>query len=460
MTDWQDKKVAVVGFGREGQAMLPYLLREGAEVTVCDEREATALGAAYATWQGRNVRWQLGPAYLNNLSSFSIIVRSPGVPLTLTALTAVRDAGIELTSPTKIFFSLSPAPIIGVTGTKGKGTTSTLILKMLEASGKTAHLVGNIGEPSIATLEKIKAHDWVIYELSSFQLQDLNKSPHIAVVLGLTVDHQDYHQSPDEYFTAKANIVKFQKPNDAAVFTIDYPETRRLEASARGSVYYTSREVPVNAGAYVAGDVIFRRLNDRTEHVVYRHEVALKGEHNLENVTAAIVVASLAGASLPAIRTALQTFSGLPHRLEFIGEVHEVQYWNNSYGTTPETTVAAIRSFKEPIVLMLGGSEKGLSYDRLATAIIESSVKAIIGIGLSAETIYAAAKKVAEARGLSAPPLIPGGETMAAMVKTARKFAKSGDVVLLSPAAASFDKFKNATDRGEQFRAAVIKKVR
>ena len=453
--NYQGKKVAILGFGQEGQAMAEYLLQEGTHITILDEREPAALGEAYESWQGRDIHWRLGPSYLKNLTQFSSIFRSPGVPLSLPALLAARRAGVEITSQTKIFFELCPAPIIGVTGTKGKGTTSTLIAKILTAAKKKVFLVGNIGVPAISVLPKLTPRHWVAYELSSFQLQDLNKSPHIAAVLGLTIDHQDYHKSPEEYFAAKSNISKFQKPNDAVIFSIDYPETKRLMVEAKGKIYETSRDVPVADGAYVAGDVIFRRMNNRTEHVLFRHEVGLKGKHNLENITAAIVAATLAGASMNAIRQVLKSFTGLPHRLEFVGEYGGVSYWNNSYGTTPETTIAAIRSFDEPIILMLGGSEKKLSYDHLAECILENSVKTIVAIGLSADKMYAAIRRLAKARNFKAPSCVSGGEIMSEMVKTARKFAKSGDVVLLSPAAASFDRFKNAGDRGDQFRAVV-----
>ena len=455
--NWQNKKVAILGFGQEGQAMAEYLLGEGALVTVLDEREARALGPVHESWQGRDVRWRLGSSYLRDLNEFSAIVRSPGVPLSLPALKAAGEAGVEITSQTKIFFSLSPAPIIGITGTKGKGTTATLICKMLEAAKKKVFLVGNIGDSSIAVLPKLTPRHWVVYELSSFQLQDLDISPRFAVVLGLTIDHQDYHKTPDEYFAAKANLVKFQTPKDSVILNIDYPETRRLIEQGRGRVYETSREVAVANGAYVSGDVIFLRLNGRTEHVLYRHEVGLKGYHNLENITGAVVAATLTGVPLGAICRVLKNFTGLPHRLEFVGVKKGVAYWNNSYGTTPETAVAAIRSFGEPIILMLGGSEKKLLCERLAESILENKVKAIVSIGLSAKTIYGVVKEMARSRELKPPPLINGGETMPEMVRAARKLAKDGEVVLLSPAAASFDRFINAADRGDQFRAEVNK---
>lgn len=456
LKDWHGKRVAILGFGKEGQAMASYLLAEGADITICDEREARALGSIYEQWQSRGLAWQLGPAYLQGLTKFEAIVRSPGIPLHLTPIQEAANAGVLITSQTKLFLELTPCPVIGVTGTKGKGTTSTLVLKMLEASRKKAHLVGNIGESSIALLHSLTPKHWIVYELSSFQLQDLDRSPHIAVVLGLTIDHQDYHKTPEEYFAAKANIMKFQKSDDAAIFGIDYPETLRMTALTRGQVYHTSRHIPVEAGAYVAGDIVYRRLHGKTEQVCTRQEVALRGEHNLENVTAAVVAASLAGVGLPAIRKVLATFQGLPHRLEFCGEVDGVQYWNNSYGTTPETTIAAIRAFTEPVVLLLGGSDKGLDYTQLGEAVVESTVKTIVGIGLNTPKIYKTITVAAKAKEVKAPNFIEGGQTMTEMLKTARRFAKRGDVILLAPATSSFDRFKNASDRGDQFREVAL----
>lgn len=451
---WKGKDVAIIGFGVEGQAMAEFLLREGAKVTVCDERDPEALGDSYHDWQGRDVRWRLGPQYLSGVEGAQVIVRSPGVRMHR-ELEQAKAAGVRITSQTKLFLDLCPSPIIGVTGTKGKGTTTTLIAKMLEASKKKVFVVGNIGVPAITVLSKLTPKHMVVYELSSFQLHDLTKSPQIAVMLGLTIDHQDYHKSPQEYFEAKANIFKHQSGDDAAIFMIDYPETQRLAAFAKGRVFHTSRSVPVEHGAYVAGDIIYRRINNRTEHVLYKHEVALKGEHNLENVTAAIVAASLAGATLPAIRQALKTFAGLPHRLEFVADVGGVEYWNNSYATMPDAALAGVRSFTQPVILLLGGSEKGLSYDQFADGIAESTVKTIVAIGANAPKIYELIKKAAVAKGKKPPAYVEGGSIMKDMVKAAKRFAKPGDVVLLSPAAASFDKFKNASDRGDQFKAVI-----
>ena len=455
MIDWQNKRVVVDGIGQEGQAMVEYLLGEGAHVTVCDEREPEALGEIYLAWQSRGVAWQLGPAYLQDLTSFSVVVRSPGVSPHLQPLKAAMKRGVTVTSLTKIFFELCPCPIIGVTGTKGKGTTSTLIWKMLTAARKKVVLVGNIGAPAISVLADLTPKHTVVYELSSFQLQDLDRSPHIAVALGITLEHQDYHRSPEEYYAAKANIVRYQTPNDIAVLNTDYPTTATFRPLVRGQAFTVTRGYLAGDGVAITPEGVVRHSHGKVDRICRREEVRLKGDHNLENVAAAVAAASAAGVSVAAMRRVIREFSGLPHRLEFVADVSGVEYWNDTYGTTPEGVIAAVRSFTEPIVLLLGGSEKGLTYEVLADVIVKSTVKTIVGIGLSAEKIYAVVKQAATKTGLKAPAYVEGGATMEAMLKTARKFAKSGDAVLLSPAAASFDRFKNASDRGDQFRDVV-----
>lgn len=457
MINWHGKKIAIVGFGKEGQAVAEYVLREGGDVTICDEREAKQLGLTYELWQARNVHWRLGPSYLSDLTGFSIIIRSPGVLPNQTPLVGAAKTGAIITTATKIFFEYCPCPIIGVTGTKGKGTTATLIAKMLEESRKKIRLVGNIGLPAIQILPELTAKDWVIFELSSFQLQDLEQSPHIAVMLGITPDHLNYHKDMDEYIDAKTNILAYQKNTDTTVLNIDYPTTAPLRQKMRGKILEISHKALVDEGAYVENGYVVRKLAGKVDRVCKLSEIRLKGNFNIENVLAAVAAASVAGANLAAIRRVLKSFAGLEHRLEFVSDIAGVEYWNNSYGTTPETTIAAIASFTEPIILLLGGSEKNVSYKDLATAILRAPIKVIISLGLSTKKMYAAIQHAAALSNKEIPSMIEGGETMEEIVRTAQKFAKAGDIVLLSPAAASFDKFTNATERGDQFKTEVKK---
>lgn len=451
-----DKKVAIVGFGREGESTAEYALAKGAKVTICDRASKEELGERYQKWQSR-VDWRLGNDYLNALSDFDIVFRSPGIKLLQPAFKEARDVGVQITSQTREFFSHALCPIIGVTGTKGKGTTTTLIHKMLLADNKDSVLVGNIGQPALSALDEIDQNSWVVYELSSFQLQDLTHSPDIAIVLGITIDHQDYHEDVEEYFEAKMNIVKFQKEDDVAIFSTDLPESVEVEKNVRGKTVKTSRMGELNDGVYLEGGVICRKLKGNKEQIISVEDIALPGDFNLENIMAAIAAVSQVGVSLDAMRSVLTTFTGLPHRLQLVRTVDGIEYWNNSYASAPEATIGAIRSFDKPIVLMLGGHEKGFSYDKLAEAIVNSSVKTIIGIGENSRAMYEIVSLFREREGLGLPTYVEGGSTMPEMIKAAQGVAESGDIILLSPAAASFDKFKNVTDRGDQFEAVVNK---
>lgn len=455
--EWQGQEVAILGFGREGQAAADYALAQGAAVTICDENEGIAREDDYEAWKGRSVRWRLGPSYLQDLEKFAIIIRSPGIPLSLPSLQRAREAGVMITSGTKLFFEHCPCPIIGVTGTKGKGTTATLIANMLVESRKKVLLVGNIGVPALTVLNQLTSKHLVVFELSSFQLQDLDRSPYIAVVLGITPDHLNYHKDMAEYSGAKANIIAHQSPDDIAVLTKDYPTTISLWKDRKGKMLEISTKEPVAEGSYLEHHHVMRRLNGKTDRVCNTNEVRLKGVFNLENVTAAVAAASVAGASLAAIRRVIKTFSGLPHRLEFVADIDGVEYWNSSYSVTPEACFAAIGAFTEPIVLLLGGSDRKQSYESLAKDIATSTVTTIVGIGLTAPRAYEAISQAAETLGTTPPAYIDGGETMPEMVATAHRLAKAGSIVLLAPGAPSFDRFANYTVRGDQFRAEVKK---
>lgn len=451
--EWAGKRVAVIGFGREGHAVVRYLLSKKAVVTVCDVREIVATEPAAQTVK-ELVTWKLGSGYLDGLGSFDCIMRSPGVRITPEIKAAVA-AGVKLTSPTAEFFEMCPANIIGVTGTKGKGTTASLIAEIIKASGCTVHLLGNIGTPAIAALATIKADDKVVYELSSFQLQDLSVSPTVAVVLGITAEHQDYHGSIAEYVAAKANILHHQHDNDIAVIAVDYVVNEQLASNVHGKLVPISTKRVLEYGVGISEDSIISTLDGEQVPVLPIAAVRLPGRFNLENVVAAVAATLALGISPEVIAEVVVSFHGLPHRLEHIRDVAGVSYWNNSYATTPEATIAAVQSFTAPIVLLLGGSDKKLSYDELADVVVNSTVHTVVGIGESAPTLYAAIEAASVRQGKTSPKYVSGGETMASMVATASACATPGTVVLLSPAAASFDKFSNASERGDAFRAAV-----
>lgn len=478
------KKIAVLGLGIEGMSSAKYLKAHGAIVTELDLKN--------------------GKDYLKNLDKFDMIVRSPGIKRNLPELVAAEKKGVVITSQTQLFFDLCPAEIIGVTGTKGKGTTSALIYEMLKKQGFESYLGGNIGQPPIEFLDKLNPQSKVVLELSSYQLQDLKKSPRIAVVLMITQEHlapdkkdaphQNYHESLSEYIDAKQNIIRYQNQNDFAVINRDYPASSESDIYTNGKAYQVSRERECEEGCFVKdGKIVIRRkvakrsnldqgstLTDLTE-IIDTKDILLPGKHNLENVCAAVMAANFAGVSKKAMVSVLTSFKGLEHRLELVGEINGVKYYDDSFSTTPETAIAAIEAFKEPEVLILGGAHKGSDFTKLGRVINKAkNIKAIIGVGVEWERIKSAIQiavqrhsgKSRQGRDASRISnkaerswtsqddnfiLVEGTKDMKIIVAAAAKIAKPGDVVLLSPACSSFDIFPNYKVRGELFKIEVRK---
>ncbi len=400
--EWKDKKVAILGWGVDSQDVEPWLRKQGAGVTILDEKEKP----------------------FGDLSKYDILVRSPGVYRYRPEL-----EGREVTSKTKIFFDACPGKIIGVTGTKGKGTTATLIYKILKAAGKKVFLGGNIGKGMFADLDKMDKESWAVLELSSFQLIDLHKSPHVAVVLMVTSEHQDWHKGVDEYVNAKTPIAKFQNSNDFVVYNKDYSNSVKIGMQGKG------QKIGISGSDW-------------------KGEMGLRGEHNRENVAAATAVARIFKVQDSMINRVVQEFKGLEHRLEEVATVNGVTYFDDSFSTTPETTIAAIKAFEEPLILIAGGSEKGSDFTEMGRVISEAkNIKAVVLIGLMAERIK---EKISnEERPISSIKILRGAKNMTEIMDQVKSVAKPGDVVVLSPAAASFDMFKNYKDRGEQFKACV-----
>lgn len=442
--------IAILGYGSQGKAALAYwqALDPANQVTVCDQNDSVELPAGT---EGR-----LGADYLQGLGSFDLIVRSPSThPRDIVA--ANPDAPnilSKVTTVTNEFFRVSPTKnIIGVTGTKGKGTSSSLIVEILKAAGKTAYLGGNFGTPPLELLEHgLQPDDWVILELANFQLIDITYSPAIGVCVMVAPEHLDWHTDMEEYVTAKSRMFVHQTAEDMAVFNrLNGPSRKVAEASPGQKISY---EVPVlgadpteTTGAYVKDGTIF--MNETP--VCATTDVALAGYHNLQNVCAAIAATwEIIEGDAKAITQAVQNFAGLPYRLELIREVDGVKYYDDSLGTTPETAIAAIEAFSQPKVMILGGSDKGVSFEPLAKAVLRGGVQSVVLIDSpTAPKIRGAL----EAAGFD--DIVNGGTTMPEIVAAARQQAKPGDVVLLSTACASFGLFNNYQDRGDQFNAAV-----
>ncbi|HSW89122.1 MAG TPA: UDP-N-acetylmuramoyl-L-alanine--D-glutamate ligase [Candidatus Saccharimonadales bacterium] len=474
----QNKKIGIVGFGIEGVSVAKFLLKKDIPFSILDKKSEQELQAIYPAMYNdlkeQGILFICGEDYLSHIAEFDVIVRSPGISILTSELVAAQKKGIIVTSLTKLFFELCPAPIIGVTGTKGKGTTSTLIANMLTASGKKAFLGGNIGQPPLDFLDDVTKDSIVVLELSSFQLQDMTQGPtdakamagkpHIAVVLMITSEHLDYHATTEEYVDAKRNILRFQKIDDYAVINRDYPASNESDIHTEGNIYFVSREREViDQGCFVKEHAVWIRKNGKDEKIIEVSEIALLGKHNLENVCAAVMAASLANVSKEAMVSALKTFAGLEHRLELVGEIHGVKYYDDSFSTTPETAIAAIESFDQPEILILGGSSKGADFTELGHVISQArNIKAIIGIGKEWEKIkesFTADRSpqgYSPLRGSARFTVIEGAKTMKEIILEASEIAESGDVVLLSPACASFGMFANYKDRGEQFKREVL----
>jgi UDP-N-acetylmuramoylalanine--D-glutamate ligase len=450
--DFVNKKIAILGFGVEGKEAYQYLKNTSAIITICDKLEREQIDLAGVS---DDVQFIGGENYLNDLKRFDIIFRSPGIPYLDPKIIEAKKNGSIITSATKLFFDLCPAKIIGVTGTKGKGTTSTLIAAILNKANIKTYLGGNIGEPLLTKLDQITKDDFVVYELSSFQLQDLEKSPDIAVVLNITADHLNVHKDLDEYISSKENIVSNQNKDNFVVINADYLTSFEFASATRANCYYFSRKKWVDQGAYVK-DKKQIILNTGDEEIVIANttELQLRGEHNWENISAASVAAYLAGVEPKIISAIVKEFKGLEHRLELVGEIRGAKYYNDSFATGPDPTIAAIRSFKEPINLILGGRDKNLDFTELGKEIVSNNVKKIILIGELADKLREIVVKNDSQKKIE---FFEGAKNMEEIVKMAASNASSGEVVLLSPAAASFDMFQSYKDRGCQFKNQVNK---
>ncbi|HEX7633074.1 MAG TPA: UDP-N-acetylmuramoyl-L-alanine--D-glutamate ligase [Candidatus Saccharimonadales bacterium] len=430
-------KIAILGFGLEGHAAYDYW-RDGNEITICDQNEAVSVPDGVTS--------HLGTDYLADLDTFDLIVRSPFVHPQRIVEANSPDILSKVTSNVNEFFKVSPTQnIIGVTGTKGKGTTSTLIAKMLEAAGKRVHLGGNIGIPALELLKNdIQPDDWVVLELSSFQLIDIQYSPHIAVCLMVVAEHLDWHKDEAEYLTAKSRLFMHQKPSDITVYYVNNPASELLASRSSG------HKIPYFAEP---GATIENRSVVIESHAICKtDELKLIGEHNWQNVCAAATAVWQITQDVEALRSVLTSFSGLPFRIELRRTVNGIHYYNDSFATGPASSAAAITAIPGPKVMIIGGYERGLDLGELIQGIEKESVniRKILLIGASKERVAEGLTKA----GIS-NFVLSEANNMPAIVAEATDLAQSGDSVVLSPGFASFDMFKNFEERGKHFNEAV-----
>ena len=462
MQNLSHKLVAILGYGVEGKAVTTYLLKHGVKPTLFDVRPFNSFSLEEQQEVKRlGLNFIFGPDSIKELAGFDYAFRSPGWWRLDPGLLDAEKNGVTITSQTKWFFEHCPATIIGVTGTKGKGTTCSLIANMLEQAKRgdklepgtinpetNVYVTGNIGKtPPLELLDQLTSSDTVVFELSSFQLQDLTTSPHIAVVLGVTSEHLDHHSSLTEYKNAQQNITKFQTSEDIAIINQDFPASLEIGNVSPGTRLYFSRQEQVATGGFmeraklIVNNAYNRNLVFSLEHTL------LRGKHNYENIAAATLCAVSLGVGTSAIQKIINEFKGLEHRLQLVGIVNAVAFYNDSFATIPESTELAVSSFTEPIVLILGGSPKGSNFNPLAESLAHSpNVKSVILIGQEGERIEAALMQAGFHGSIQ-----NGAKSMREIFNQISLSAQPGNVVLLSPACASYDMFKNYSDRGEQF---------
>ncbi len=446
------KRVAVLGIGISNTPLIHMLLRAGAIVTACDKRDRDAFHGQIEALESLGTTVCLGEGYLDHLEGQDVIFRTPGMRPDLPQLLETVKRGSLLTSEMEVFFQVCPCPIIGVTGSDGKTTTTTIIAKLLEAEGKTVHLGGNIGKPLLPDVDGMFSTDVAVVELSSFQLMTMDLSPHIAVVTNLAPNHLDIHKSMGEYIAAKENILLHQTPADRVILNADNPITAALSADPHGRLTWFSRQTqPEGDAVFLRDGAIWLRDSVGERRILDRKDILLPGDHNVENYMAAIAaVRDLV--STDTIRTFAAKFSGVEHRIELVRELNGVRYFNDSIASSPTRTMAGLKCFPEKVILIAGGYDKHIPFDSLGPAIV-SSVKRLILTGDTASKIRAS---VEAAPGYEeGKPIIETYPDFREAVEAAHQAAVKGDVVILSPACASFDRFKNFMERGETFKGIV-----
>lgn len=437
-------KIAILGYGSQGKAAYVYWNRKGNRITVCDADESLASELP------DGVQKQLGQDYLKNLGGYDLLIRTPSLhPREILASNPDRQHILDkVTTVTNEFMYVCPSKnVIGVTGTKGKGTTSTLIARMLEVMGKRVHLGGNIGVPPLEMLKQtIKREDWVVLELANFQLIDLKCSPPIAVCLMVEPEHQDWHHDIDEYIEAKRQLFKHQVEGDLAVYYAKNNYSRSIAQASPGLV------LPYMAKPGAIVTATGKLVIDKQE-ICTTEDIRLRGKHNWQNVCAAITAVWQVEQNPEAMYKAISSFTGLPHRLELVREVDGVTYFNDSFASAPPATEAALEAIEGQKVLIVGGYDRGLDLTQLARSITahKDNLRRVLIIGASSGQL----EKALLAHGFRNYDVIKKDTGIAGIVARARECADQGDSVLLSPGFASFDMFRNFEDRGQQYKDAV-----
>ncbi len=446
------KNVAIVGLGVSNIPLINYLNNLGALITVFDQKNEDELNAEIL----KNVKEKgfkiiTGKDCFKQIVGFDIIFRSPSILPTTPELMLEVERGAILTSEIEMLLKLAPCKIIGVTGTEGKTTTTSIIAEIIKKAGYNCFLGGNIGKPIFVEIDNIKPEDVIVVELSSFQLMDMEVSPDISVVTNIYPDHLNVHKSYEEYQEAKKNIFKYQKNGSYVVLNKDNDITYNFSKEVSEKViFFSSKEKLENGYIYDRDDEMIKFCKDNIRrHILKKSDIKLRGIHNYENICAALAATSSMVSTEKQVE-AIKNFNGVEHRLEFVKELEGVKYYNDSIGTSPASTIAGLNAFDENIVLLAGGSDKGLDYKEVGETIAKK-VGTLILTGPTAKKIEDATRKALNGKEIK----VYYCKDLAEAVNLSRKLANSGDIVLLSPASASFDAFKNFAERGKKFKELV-----
>lgn len=448
--NFEGKKVLVCGMARSGVSAAQCLYELGARVTISDSKAEEKLAEALQPLEGMDIRRCLGDqAQPADLESYDLAVTSPGIPMQAPILRAVQAAGVPLIGELELGAQVSRAPLYAVTGTNGKTTTTTLIGEIFRNLGKTTYVVGNIGYPFTACALQCGEEDVAVAEVSSFQLETISTfHPHIAVMCNITEDHLNRHGTMEEYIRVKERIFENMGQGDYAVLNLDVPIVRGMAERIPCTPAFFSRRQEVETGAYLEGEEVVFSLNGHKKRVLRADEIRIPGEHNLENALAATALTMLAGVPAPVVRHTLKTFPGVEHRIETVRTVEGVTYINDSKGTNVDASIRAVRAMKVPTVLLAGGYDKHTDFLPLAREILASKIHTVVVLGDTAEQIERALRAVGFESILHA-------KTFEEAVLLARSCAREGENVLLSPACASFDMFRDYEERGRVFKEIV-----
>lgn len=444
-----NKNVAVVGIGVSNIPLINFLVKLGAKVTAFDKKTKEQLGEIAEDFNNKGVRLQLGESYLDNLTGFEVVFKTPSMRIDSPALVNAKAEGSYITSEMEEFVRYCPGKIYGVTGSDGKTTTTTIISKLLIEQGYKTWVGGNIGTPLFSNIEEIEEDHMVVLELSSFQLMTMDSEIDVAIVTNLSPNHLDMHRDMDEYVDAKKNIFKFQTSRGILVINRDNDITSSFKGEAKGEVREFSIKDRLEQGAYYEVGKLFVRGKE----VCHKDEIVITGMHNVENYLAAFI-ATVDDVNVDIMKKVATTFSGVAHRSEYIRSVNGVSYYNDSIASSPTRTLATIKAFNKKIVLIAGGYDKNIPFEPLA---FEGNqyIKTLIVLGATKEKIIAVFDKLKDEKGIEIPIITVN--SLEEAVRKANEIGEDGDIVALSPACASFDMFANFEARGNMFKDIVNK---